>query len=164
MFVLTGSFKQEEAGPTKSSFFVRVPFMKSFYAWVCTQTQAENTHLLCKGKYHCTADLLFDWSGSAVLLNWNYKQICLFGQILTGQSGGQPYSNISPYEVSEYSLPNAMIRSVRQVVAIGPEMTRYNKIWKMGGKTRQKRFKIFVDVQGPRNRLAENSPYYYKLL
>ena len=24
---------------------------------------AENTHLLCKGKYHCTADLLFDWFG-----------------------------------------------------------------------------------------------------
>ena len=23
----------------------------------------ENTHLLCKGKYHCTADLLFDWFG-----------------------------------------------------------------------------------------------------
>ena len=21
----------------------------------------ENTHLLCKGKYHCTAELLFDW-------------------------------------------------------------------------------------------------------
>ena len=41
---------------------------------------------------------------SAVLLNWNYKQICLFGQILTGQTGGQPYSDISPYEVSECSL------------------------------------------------------------
>ena len=25
--------------------------------------QPENTHLLCKGKYHCTADLLFDWFG-----------------------------------------------------------------------------------------------------
>ena len=24
---------------------------------------AENTHLLCKEKYHCTADLLFDWFG-----------------------------------------------------------------------------------------------------
>ena len=39
----------------------------------------------------------------AVLLNSNYKHICLFGQILTGQTG-QPYSNISPYEVSECSL------------------------------------------------------------
>ena len=25
--------------------------------------QTENTHLLCKGKYHCTADLLFDQLG-----------------------------------------------------------------------------------------------------
>ena len=24
---------------------------------------AENTHLLCKGKYQCMADLLFDWFG-----------------------------------------------------------------------------------------------------
>ena len=41
---------------------------------------------------------------SAFLLNWNYKQICLFGQILTGQTGGHPYSDISPYKVSECSL------------------------------------------------------------
>ena len=41
---------------------------------------------------------------SAVLLNWNYEQICLFGHILTGQTEGQPYSDISPYEVNECSL------------------------------------------------------------
>ena len=41
---------------------------------------------------------------SAVLLKRNYKQICLFGQILTGQTGGQLYSDISPYKVSECSL------------------------------------------------------------
>ena len=65
----------------------------------------ENTHLLCKGKYNCPADLLFAGFGdSAVLLNWNYKQICLLGQILTGQTGGQPYSDISPYKVIECSL------------------------------------------------------------
>ena len=29
----------------------------------------------------------------------------LFGQILTGQTGGQQYSDISPYKVSECSLP-----------------------------------------------------------
>ena len=27
----------------------------------CKCAQSENTHLLCKGKYNCTADLLFDW-------------------------------------------------------------------------------------------------------
>ena len=52
----------------------------------------ENTHLLHKGKYHCTADLLFD-----------HQQIYLFGQIQTSQSG-QPYSDTFPYEVSECSL------------------------------------------------------------
>ena len=25
--------------------------------------RAENIHLLCKGKYHCMTDLLFDWLG-----------------------------------------------------------------------------------------------------
>ena len=45
---------------------------------------------------------------SAVLLNWNYKQICLFGQILTSQTGGQPYSDISPYKVSDCSLAEAI--------------------------------------------------------
>ena len=38
----------------------------------------------------------------AVLLNWKYKQNCLFGQILTGLTGGQPYSDISPYKVNKY--------------------------------------------------------------
>ena len=28
----------------------------------------ENTHLLRKGKYHCTADLLFDWFGFSKLI------------------------------------------------------------------------------------------------
>ena len=41
---------------------------------------------------------------SAVQLNRNFKQICLFGQNLTGQTGGQLYSEISSYEVSECSL------------------------------------------------------------
>ena len=31
----------------------------------------------------------------------------LFGQIQTSQTGGQPYSNTSPYEVSECSLAGA---------------------------------------------------------
>ena len=39
---------------------------------------------------------------SAALLFWNQHQIYLFGQILSGQIGGQPYIDISPY--SELSL------------------------------------------------------------
>ena len=74
------------------------------YKWIYFIYGPENTHLLCKGKYQCTADLLFDWFGFSCFLNWNYKQICLFGQILMGQTGGQPNSDIFPCEVSECSL------------------------------------------------------------
>ena len=28
-----------------------------------SEDEAENTHLLREGKYHCTADLIFDWFG-----------------------------------------------------------------------------------------------------
>ena len=46
----------------------------SIYSWMCMvvpklveisvlNVNAGNTHLLRKGKYHCTADLLFDWLG-----------------------------------------------------------------------------------------------------
>ena len=35
----------------------------------------------------------------------NQQQIYLFGQIQTSQTGGQPYSDSSPYKVSECSLP-----------------------------------------------------------
>ena len=34
-----------------------------------TLVKPENTHLLCKAKYHCMADLLFDWFGFAKLVN-----------------------------------------------------------------------------------------------
>ena len=41
---------------------IRSIFVKGFHQ--CDQmARSENTHLLCKGKYHCTADLLFDWLG-----------------------------------------------------------------------------------------------------
>ena len=33
----------------------------------------------------------------------------MFGQILTGQTGGQLYSDISPYKVSECSLPKVSV-------------------------------------------------------
>ena len=47
-------------------------------------SKPENTHLLCKGKYHWMADLL------------NYD----FGQIQTSETECQLHSDTSPYEVS----------------------------------------------------------------
>ena len=41
---------------------------------------------------------------SAALLVVNQIKIYKFGQISTSQTGGQPYSDTSPYEVSECSL------------------------------------------------------------
>ena len=60
------------------------------------------------------ADLLFDWFGFSCFVELNYKQICLFGQILTGQKGGQAYSDISTYKVSECSLTKLMFKCIWQ--------------------------------------------------
>ena len=69
-----------------------------------TWVQAENTHLLSKGKYHCTTVLPICLY-SAALLMCNQQQIYLFGQIKTSQTAvGKLYSDTSPCEVSECSL------------------------------------------------------------
>ena len=59
---------------------------------------------LCKGKYHCTADLLFLLFGFSCLATTQIEHIYLFGQIQTSQTGIQTYSDTSPYKVSECSL------------------------------------------------------------
>ena len=38
-------------------------FLSNVSSVPITLPYPENTHLLCKGKHHCTADLLFDWFG-----------------------------------------------------------------------------------------------------
>ena len=57
----------------------------------------ENTHLLHKGKYLCTADILFDWLGFSCFGIPNLIEICKFGWIQTSQIGGHPYGYTSPY-------------------------------------------------------------------
>ena len=51
---------------------------------------SENTHLLRKGKYHCTADLLFDRLG--------------IGQTCKSVYSFNSTKQLNPYEVSECSL------------------------------------------------------------
>ena len=41
----------------EGNLFYNVRYCKLYSA------TAENTDLLCKGKYHCMTDLLFDWFG-----------------------------------------------------------------------------------------------------
>ena len=68
--------------------------------YLCTNSQetmdCERTH---SGKYHCTVRpfILFGFSCSMML---NEHQFYLFGQIQTSQTGGQLYSDTSPYEIS----------------------------------------------------------------
>ena len=60
----------------------------------------ENTHLLCKEKYHFLTRL-----DSAALFMFNQQQIYLFGQIQTRQTGCRPYSDTYPYEVMTLTSP-----------------------------------------------------------
>ncbi len=53
-----------------------------------------------KGKYHCTVDLLFDWFGISCMLTDN---CCFYLEnrlIQTSQTGGQQYSDTSPFSIS----------------------------------------------------------------
>jgi len=54
---------------------------------------------ILKGKYHCTVDLLFDWFGISCMTTDNF---CFYLQnriIQTSQTGGQLYSDISPFSI-----------------------------------------------------------------
>jgi hypothetical protein len=51
------------------------------------------------GNYHCTIDLLFDWFGSSCITTHN---VCFYLQnklIQTSQTGGQWYSDASPFSI-----------------------------------------------------------------
>jgi hypothetical protein len=51
------------------------------------------------GKYHCTIDLLFDWFGISCMTTDNF---CFYFQnrlIQTSQTGGQQYSDSSPFSI-----------------------------------------------------------------
>jgi len=52
-----------------------------------------------RGKYHCTIDLLLDWFGISCMTTDN---LCFYLQnslIQTSQTGGQWYSDTSPFSI-----------------------------------------------------------------
>jgi hypothetical protein len=54
---------------------------------------------ILKGKYHCTVDLMFDWFGISCMTTDNF---CFYFQnrlIQTSQTGGQQYSDSSPFSI-----------------------------------------------------------------
>jgi hypothetical protein len=52
-----------------------------------------------RGKYHCTVDLLFDWFGLVHLANKNKNCQLSNSQYQTSQTGGQWYSDTSPFSI-----------------------------------------------------------------
>jgi hypothetical protein len=52
-----------------------------------------------RGKYHCTIDLLFDWFGLVCLANKNKNCQLSYSWFQTSQTGGQHYSDTSPFSI-----------------------------------------------------------------
>ena len=62
--------------------------------------EPENTHLLCKGSITIQLTSCLTGQDSAALLLFNQIEIYKLGRIQTSQTGGQPNSDTSYYEVS----------------------------------------------------------------
>ncbi len=52
-----------------------------------------------RGKYHCTVDLLFDWLGLVCFANKNKNCQLSSSWFQTSQTGGQRYSDTSPFSI-----------------------------------------------------------------
>ena len=61
---------------------------------------------------------------------FNQQQIYLFCQIQTSQTGGQPYSDTSPYEVSECSLFSVTVGNLysRKIYELNYYQKCYEKV------------------------------------
>ncbi len=57
------------------------------------------TRKYLRGKYHCTIDLLFDLFGLACFANKNKKCQLPYSWFQTSQTGGQWYSDTSPFSI-----------------------------------------------------------------
>jgi hypothetical protein len=54
---------------------------------------------ILKGKYHCTIDLLFDWFDISCMTTDNFYFYLQNSLIHTSQTGGQRYSDTSPFSI-----------------------------------------------------------------
>ncbi len=57
-----------------------------------------------KGKYHCTIDLLFDRLGLVCFANKNKNCQLSYSWFQTSQTGGQQYSDTSPFSIPRVQL------------------------------------------------------------
>jgi len=77
------------------NFFSRSLTLRQNEAWfVCADYFRQG---ILKGKYHCTADLLFDWFGISCMTSNNFCFSLQNRLIQTGLTGGQWYSDPSPF-------------------------------------------------------------------
>ncbi len=54
---------------------------------------------ILKGKYHCTADRLFEWFGISCMTTDNFRFYLANRLIQTSQTGGQWYNDTSPFSI-----------------------------------------------------------------
>jgi hypothetical protein len=89
-------------------------FSRSFFSppcqqwWLVVNPWPGNTK---GGRYHCMVDLLFDWFGISCMTTDNYCFYLQNSLIQIGQTGGQPYSDSSPF-----SIPCLDLRIMRRVL------------------------------------------------
>ncbi len=68
---------------------------------------------ILKGKYHCTVDLLFDWFGISCMTTDHFCFYLPNSLIQTSQTGGQRYSDTSPFSIPWCIKPrSAYVNSV----------------------------------------------------
>jgi hypothetical protein len=75
---------------------------------------------ILKGEYHCTVDLLCDWFGISCMTTDNF---CFYLQnrpILTGQTGGQQYSDTSPFNIPW--LQYGLCKLLREAINSGSKL------------------------------------------
>ncbi len=75
----------------RNMFIVQATCAKDNYTLI---VEAGNT-----GKYHCTIDLLFDWFGLVCFANKNKNRQLSYSWFQTIQTGGQWYSDTSPFSI-----------------------------------------------------------------
>ncbi len=66
---------------------------------------------ILKGKYHCTVDLLFDWFGLVCFANKNKNCKLSYSWFQTSQTGGQLYSDTSPFSIPCVRYSKDFLRS-----------------------------------------------------
>jgi hypothetical protein len=54
---------------------------------------------ILKREYHCTIDHLFDWFGISCMTTDNFCFYLQYRLIQTSQTGGQQYSDTSPFSI-----------------------------------------------------------------